>query len=213
MVEASLLQEYLDELPEGLQSYPDCRTKGSAVRLLVNGITDNAQGQDLDKIPVELKRLLHSPPATADWVPGVHYTALNAIFVDECFSSREESLLWVYSAQTRFLGGKIYAPLFKLLPTATLLAGAQRRYCQFHQGVEVDVQAVQTAAHRVTLTFPSNFMPVWRLNIVGESIRAGLDLSGVSSRSVLVSHTQTSAIFEVSWGELVSMRDSYQPSP
>ncbi|MFN9944924.1 MAG: hypothetical protein ACK56I_36200, partial [bacterium] len=79
MAMRSRLEQYLSALPRALDSFADCRAKGSLIRtsLQVRPLTRSAA------LPAPLASHVRSPPLASQWVPEVHYVALSLATADK----------------------------------------------------------------------------------------------------------------------------------
>src|SRR3974390_2161748 len=99
---------YLARLPNGVDSYPDCKMKGSLVRSMLVGHRVEAR----DGLPSAVTHLLSFPPGSSDWVDQVAgRCVLRAVF-DEHFRDAERFRVWAYENQRRLFSGPLYKILF-----------------------------------------------------------------------------------------------------
>jgi hypothetical protein len=123
------LEEYLAALPHALDSFADCRAKGSLIRtsFAVRPLSR------LAALPAVLASHVRSPPLASQWVPEVHYIALSLATADEhAMDARAFTSFWrdVMLALT----DGTYSSLLGWLHPETLLRGVSSRWSYFHEG-------------------------------------------------------------------------------
>ena len=191
---------YLGLLPDGIDSYPHCQTKNSAMRILTNRLSALEDKSFLDDLPPQVRALIEAPPEYSAWVPSVHYVLLLAAYLDHETELELKMGEWYYSDQLSLLANKIYAPLFKVMNPEIILRGAKSRFSNFHTSVDVSVERWAKEQFSIRLDFPNHLLPDWRLELIGEGIRAALDVGGHESAVQLKDCDAGSARFSALWG-------------
>ena len=129
MAMRSRLEQYLSALPRALDSFADCRAKGSLIRtsLQVRPLTRSAA------LPAPLASHVRSPPLASQWVPEVHYVALSLATADKhamdgpAFASFWREVMLALTDGT-------YSSLLGLLHPETPIRGVSSRWSYFHEG-------------------------------------------------------------------------------
>ena len=206
---SSKLESYLQALPDGLASYPQCQTKASSFRSFTDYMIEASGRGFLAELPQEVRDLVDRPPEFSAWVPSVHWNLLLAAYLDASSKSDQEVLQWYYDSQLNFFTSKVYAPLFKVMTPAIILRGAKSRFSNFHTAVDVSVERWTNKNFDVRLAFPDHLLPDWRLELIGVSIRAALDVGGHDAGVYLREHDAGGALFSATIG---SLGESVAPS-
>ncbi len=190
---ASQLSSYLDELPAGLGSYPECEAKASLLRALL-GVCPPLDGVEL---PPELRELLLRPPGANAWIPEVHLVASHLAIVGCLGLSEDDMLRRTYLANRALTGSPMYRALARVASPGMLLRGAKAAWGLIHRGVRLAIH-VDAGRARVVLTHPPNlydalahesaalgFMAVVEA-ANGKAVTATLEQSLPSGTSILV---------------------------
>jgi hypothetical protein len=189
-------QAYVDSLPAGLASHPQCEQKASILREAVTGIDVDALARAL---PDELAALVRVPPPVSNWVSEVKATAILLASVTACFGASEERFLdHVRMGNVRMLSSPLYRALFLVVSPARVLRGMSARWSALHRGTSF--VAVEDRTFR--LTFPERLMPpqVCRMRCV--SMEVALALASATEPHVeLVEVSDTHATFVARWDD------------
>lgn len=179
------LAAYLDRLPQGLDSYPECQAKCS---LLLSAIEDFRLERALSSLPPELADLVQHPPPRVEWISQVQFRCVLRVIHDECFKSTADFLAWSYEAQRRMLGGPLYRILFSLIGPERLLKNVQSRWTHFHRNLPLQVQLGEQHVDG-SFRFPAHMYDRIDLEATLLGMRAALELSGA--------HGVTTSVVEV----------------
>lgn len=183
------LAAYLDRLPQGFRSYPECQAKCS---LLMSAIEDYSLVPCLPGLPADLVDLVQHPPPRVHWIPQVYFRAALRAIRDEYFGSAADFVAWSYGAQHRMLGGPLYRILFSLIGPERLLRNVQSRWAHFHCGITLDTQ-VNGRCVEGRFRFPKHMYDRLDLEATMQGFRAALELAGaheVTTEVVEVAETQ-----------------------
>jgi hypothetical protein len=195
------LSAYLEDLPEGLASYPEALAKGQAIRSMV---LDRVHGLDVaGGLPGPLAARVRVPGSAGEWVPLVHLCGLHAAIYDDSFSPSggmaafEE---WSFERNVKLLQTPLFRRLVTLASPELLLAVYRARWSAFYRGVDVEVLAVgrQTASFR--LRHPAFAIPAVSRAAIGAAFRAAVVVAGGKSSAVTTSaESSRSARFVLRW--------------
>jgi hypothetical protein len=194
-VARAALARYVETLPIGLESYPECQVKGSVLR----GLSASSPVPFPRAIlPPPLLALLDDPPLPSDWIPEVPFLAL--MVAHESQPSPSAHTQWAYERNRRLLRSPLYSVLFRVAGPARVFTGMTTRWQAFRRGTEV-VMHEQTAGRAVVeLRYPGNLYPAGALVNVCCAVRAVLDAAGAASSTARVlSFEATRATLEASW--------------
>jgi hypothetical protein len=198
-VTAERWRRYVDTLPSGLASHPQCEQKASILREAVRGLDVDALARAL---PDELAELVRTPPPVSNWVSEVKATAIMLASIDACFAASEERFLeHVRMGNVKMLSSPLYRALFLVVSPARVLRGMSARWTALHRGTSfVPLDTDDARGRTFRLTFPSRLMPreVCRLRCV--SIEVALALAGAHEPRVeLRELAETHATFVGTW--------------
>lgn len=194
------MQVYVDALPQGLDSYPDCVQKASIYREFLVGIDCEALRPQL---PAVLRAMIDAPAPVTAWVPETHASAL-FLAMSDTFADEAGFVDHVYRGNRRLLDGPLYRLLFRVLGPRTILRGARSRWGLFHRGgvdMELELPDDSSATHAsLTLRYPPRLLaPLLALSYAG-AFRAAAELSGAQNVSVRVStHDAERVVYALSW--------------
>ncbi|MBL8683590.1 MAG: hypothetical protein JNK05_30750 [Myxococcales bacterium] len=129
---ASKLDEYLDSLPSGLNSFELCRAKGSLVRTSFA----LAPLRAVERLPLALRAYVATPPLATQWIPETHYVALSLAAADEHGFEREQFREFWRRVMHGLTDG-MYSTLLGLVHPETLIKTTATRWAHFHEGTTV----------------------------------------------------------------------------
>ena len=144
------LAHYLDRVPQGLSSYPDCQANVSLVRSMLE---EHSLGKFAPELPPPLAELILQPPPLSAWMPEVHLRAILRIIHDRVLTDRRAFVKWTYDAQKRLLSGPMYRLLFSVMSMDRLGDSAPSRWTRFHRGSTMQVEIGEKRS-KVSFAFP-----------------------------------------------------------
>lgn len=119
---------YLEQLPEGLDSFPDCLAK-TAIHRTIYSHTERT----LTGLPLVLQAHLDHPP-TVRWMPQCHTLALILVIVESRGFGPGSEGEWVRSAAALLFSTPMYKILMWAISTRLLIRGADIRWSAFFRG-------------------------------------------------------------------------------
>lgn len=187
------LAAYLDRLPNGLDSYPECLSKGSLSRTVLEDLTLPALPEGT--LPDALAAHVAHPPAVSDWIPTVHHLALMVLTRDSCFEDDDRFLAYAFDSQYRLLSGRLYRLLLRVASAEMLLKGIGYRWAAFHKGTELKAE-IRRPEGTMRLSFPPGLYDRLGARGLAEGFRAALVASGDAGVEVALSGlTETEAVY------------------
>jgi hypothetical protein len=197
-LELTTLDTYVASLPDGLDSYSECRASGATFRnLLASAKLPLGAG-----LPAALEKWIRAQPSENEWVPVVHLCGLHAAAYDCMFAQHggmDAYLEWTYERNKTMLAMPIYAPL---LPTSTpefFLTAFRARWSVFYRGISFDALRVEKNAATLRLSYPPYCWPeISQLSLVA-ALRALLETNtktlGITSTEISPSASQ----YDLQW--------------
>ena len=179
------LARFLDTLPQGLDSYPECRAKASMYLNLA--AQRPVPADDVCALPEPLRRMSEEPLPVSSWIPEVHSQAMMLAIYDRRFADIDEFGQYAYVQGKALLEGPLYAVAFKLVPPSLLVKTAVLRWRMFHRGATLEAVPDGTNGATARIVHPSGLFEKITLRGICEGIRAALDLSTGGGASVEVS--------------------------
>lgn len=192
------LIEYLDRLPDGLASHPECRMKGAVVRSML----ETMAGYSPAASPVpEVRELLERPPAASAWVPEVHCHALMLVVAHDLHGDEASYLEYTLRGNRALLDSLAYRVLFRFVSPKRVLADAHKRWQVFHAGSEMAyVPGPERARSGLQLRTPPHHCPLLVAKGYGMAIRAALEAAGAKDVEVVTTTREPSTIdFDLRW--------------
>lgn len=170
------LVQYVQTLPEGLDSYPDCQIKASLYRALLDQVS--LPSEVVEALPACLRALVEDPVPISGWVPTVRHMALRSAMCDVAFRSEEEFFQVTYDNQRALFRGPLYAILFRVGTPRLFIRGAGRRWTAFHRGTSLEVTSAQERSGSLSLTYPPHLWDTLGFGGLRSAFRATLELAG-----------------------------------
>lgn len=191
------LDEYLAQLPNGLDSFPSCTIKASVMRdaLAAKPVPDDPS------LPEPIRAFLQSPPPVSSRVPEVLSNALLSTLFDVHFGGRDRQAAydWTRASTRALLRTPLYRVLFAVLSPERLLNGAAHRWHAFRQGTDVVMLDRGRGFAQLELTFPLGLHSDLTLFLLAAAFQAAVDCTGARENTVDVTHGLGVATFSCRW--------------
>jgi hypothetical protein len=172
------LDAWIDGLPRGLLSYPECEVKGSILRTMVGEPFFRAMAP---RLPDALRFAIESPPLASQWVPEVHQLGLMLAVADAHFASAggEAAFLgWGDRASLAMLRSPLYRVVFAVGGPKLLLHGLSRRAQTLRRGTTFDLRDQGEGWAIVDFGFPRGLYTTLLLKARARSMRGALEAAG-----------------------------------
>lgn len=190
------LAAYLDQLPDGLASYPECKAKGS---LLLTAIEEHDVSEIGDGLPDELAEVFRRPPLAGVWVPAPFSDAVFYVFVDLLYPTLEETLAWTYERTIRGTQSKLYRALTSVASPWALLRIGTAAHGLFQKGTDLHVVKTPDGAD-LRLSHPPFLHGGFNHASNTAALRAVLETTGAKNAVVeMVSSEPTEALYRARW--------------
>ena len=145
------LAHYLDLLPEGIHSYPECQSKGVLVRSAIDG---HDFGEALERLPVELRELIESPPPAGVWVSAVLCDAAFHAVCDRFYPTDQAIREWTESRTRRTSKSRMYQRVMGVAGPGVFLRLAEHVHNRMFQKGTVARIEVEKARARIHASHP-----------------------------------------------------------
>ncbi|MCA9718582.1 MAG: hypothetical protein KC468_28180, partial [Myxococcales bacterium] len=132
---------YLEALPRGLASYPECVNKASLLRSALD--VHPLHGARPSALPSALLELIRRPPLVSTWIPAVHDLAIKLVIFDAHFGSIDAFERFAYDAQLALFDGPLYRFSMRRLGPQRLLRRVPTRWRHFHRGTTLTLERVE----------------------------------------------------------------------
>ncbi len=190
------LVEYLAKLPAGLDSYPECLTKGALLRSSLDGVRFHPSWASL---PPRLRSALEVRPLPTEWISTVLTDSVSLVIVDTYFPTTDAMTKWNYDRTLQTANLPIYRMLTRVAGLPSFLRGAVKMHGFFQRGTDIRIKLAEGQAD-LRLEHPPHLHG--RLNHMSNEavFRALLDAAGAREASVLLlESTPTFARYRARW--------------
>ena len=188
------LAAYLDGLPEGLDSYPECQSKAT---LLVSAFDGVDASELLDGLPDRLTSLVREPPAAGIWVPAVWSDAMFHASCDRFFPTVEAVQAWTYERTVRISKHPIYRRLLTVPGPRMLIKIGTKAHGLIQRGTEIET-ALDRRGAELTMRFPPRLHVGLNLSANVALWRGCVEITGGQNvRCDMVSCSDTEARYRV----------------
>jgi len=190
--------EYLEALPKGAASYPQCLDKGSGTQRLLKIRNPRPTPGSL---PDEIARFIATAPVASAWIPTVVAESITLAIRDEFFSSDDDFWYWLKTTVRSLFRSPIYRVMLALASPGRLLASIQNRWEQFHRGSTLQIVDRPTPKSVVMrMRFPPRLYLALTLRNYAVSFAAAAEVArGRNVKVELGDFDETSALFAGSW--------------
>lgn len=190
------LSRYLQGLPRGLLSHPECECKASVYREAMSNLPRPMDVRGLDPL---LADYFQNPMPVSTWIPEVVNSALFLAIGDVFFPTDSAFLDWIGGFSEATFRAPMYRVLMAVASPQVLAQGAQRRWRTFHVGTELETSIGANGTETV-LRFPQNAFDALVLKGTLRAIQAAYRASGAKNATVeLVEFTSTEARYRSVW--------------
>ncbi len=172
------MHDYLERLPNGIDSYPDCQMKAS---FLQEKFSSPPVPFDRARLPPVLQNLLNNPPPASVFVPTVHMFALNHALLDAMGGDEDAFERHTVDANRRQLTSPLYRAMFLFVSPKNLINNADARWGKVHRGVTLSSEVTGERSFRGSLTFPEHLAFPLLLTMWAAIFKLGIELAGAKN--------------------------------
>lgn len=190
-----LTSAYLEQLPAGLDSYPEAMVKGSFIRAIVK---ERPDGFDPSVLPPELASVFLTPPQVADWVPEVKLVTVMTAQRDVAFSNDQDHRAFTRHMLSSILGGPMYRVLFRVISPQWMANKGEDKWQIMHRGTRRETMELNDNGNLGRLHYPQGLFSPMYVDMCAEAIASVYRLSRAPDPDVRVlEYTPTSSLLEV----------------
>lgn len=189
---------YLENLPAGWLSHPECECKASVYREALATLGKPLDTEGLDPL---LADYVSNPVPTSAWIPEVINAGIYLAICDRAFGDEEKFLDWVHRVAVATFEKPMYRALFYIASPERLARSGATRWAAFHRGTDYEVHVAESGTGaRSEWSFPRNLLPRLVLQGSARAVQAAYRAAGAPKAVVkLVEVTSTSARTESIW--------------
>lgn len=171
------VQAYLDRLPEGLASYPECRAKASLLRDM---LASRPLDPTADDLPQGLRALVAAPPPVSSWISEVEFCTASLAIYARHFGGTDMAAYqqWIFTFNTLLFRKPLYRVLFALVSPQRLLVGTEKRWGTFHRGTSLSVVDRGPTSARVRVEYPPHLYGIELLHAFAAALRSAVVVAG-----------------------------------
>jgi hypothetical protein len=190
------LAGYLAQLPQGLDSYPDCQTKGA----VFHPFFSDKRLPDDPALPPQILAIGKGALPQSRWLSSVPLWAGLLAISDHEAMSEAQFVAWARDLNGQLLSGAVYRFLVPMFSPASIVTLSATVFRSFHRGV--GLKAVKTAdgsRFTINLDFPAGLFTELLVRGIVTSFEVATDLGGHQPklRSNLASFSSTAAQVEM----------------
>jgi hypothetical protein len=187
---------YLDQLPAGAASYPDCLAKASMLR---RALAERPLAREhVEALAPGAARIVSCPPLDGEWVPDVWLASILLAIADAYGMSDEQYLDWMRELNTRMFN-TIFRLLMKVAPPDLIVRTASARWSVFHRGSTLTVVDSAPGRCAARLAFPVRLFHGLALRQFVAVFEAAARLSDPAATVALTSSDDHGARFDLAW--------------
>lgn len=192
------LAQYLDGLPRGLASHPECQAKGAMVRVMCPAPPATPE----TGLPDEVRRLLVTPPLNSEWVQDTHFFGALLALADLQGLDPAGYAAWVLEGNRRLFQSPVYKVLSLASPSMLLSLGGAT-WGSTHRGTRLSIEdgPVRGRSGSAVLSFPERYLAHPDvLAAIRAGLQVALELSNARDFDLRVAEAgSTSARFVATW--------------
>jgi hypothetical protein len=191
------LAQYLDSLPQNLESYPSALTRSDFSLILRRHLDPFLKEGSM---PQSLRAVLTAPWKPGDWIPTTTYVALCAVARDHLWLSDQDYHQGMFEVATEMYKGPVYKTLFLMLGPSIAAMGAAKRWDTLHQGTQLVIKKQTKESLCLVLTSPQNLFTDLAVQSLGAAFCAVAQGSrGRDATFEMVTRNDVEAELLISW--------------
>ncbi len=192
------LRSYLQELPDGLDSHPECTCKGSIVGIMLAEESDATRAK-LCELPAPLASMVRNPPVATSWVPEAHMIALHTAVLDLSGHDEPQARETAKAVNRSLFSTPMYRALGLLLRPDRLVRHAGSMWGTLHRGTQLTWSPRSGDTMPGLLTYPDYLVPRAMAVAWSTAMEALAELGGPKASCEVHEVGKNQAVFQVRW--------------
>jgi hypothetical protein len=186
---------YIKALPNGLTSYPECRSKGQVWKNILR-CTDTQSL--IGRVPPKL--IPEADVLAGTWIPITQSFAAHLVLRDCLFASDEAICEHFRQVDRSLLSGPVYRVMFALATPMLAIHAADRRFAAMFEGISLHAHSPRAGQVTIELQYPRLLLPalIGRLYLIAFEVAVEL-AGGKLVKGTALSHDDTEASYEIVW--------------
>lgn len=190
------MQDYLDRLPDGLASYPECRSKAGFLR---SRLASLPPGFDLAALPDELREIVTNPAPASLFMPSVHGFAFNHALLDS-FADAGQFLDYSLEHNRKSVDSPMYRILFAVASPKMVLKRSAITWARIHDGIPLESITNEDNTFTNKVSFPPHLVFPEMLEGWAKAFAYTIGLAGGKNVQVdITEQSTTSAVYDGRW--------------
>ena len=174
---------YLEQLPEGLASYPSAEVKGAVFKGMLEELTEAF----VPDLPEPIRAEVEAGILVSNWYPETYYGCVVATARDLLYLGSEEAhRRGSVDRNVRLFESKLYYRLMRMLSIPQLVRRSASLWVHFHRGTSLELESVREEGGEIFVHYPPGLFLDEQLTVVGGSIEAALRFNGRSNAHVRI---------------------------
>jgi len=191
------LASYLESLPAGLASYPDCQARASLCVSLIEGMPSLPPTPD--QVPEPMATYLARMPKGL-WLPEVHVMAVSLTIADHFGMDDAAYLAWLEEVNRKYFSSLVLRVLMGFVSPAELAPRAPARWAAIHRGSTLTSEVIRPGEGRIELEFPPGlFAPILLQQFTAVFQAAFRHSRAKQAEVALVEASSTRGVYEARW--------------
>ncbi len=195
----SRLEGYLQGLPQGADSHPECVGRGT---LMLNVLQTNPlTPPELARLPPFVRAYFEKPPLHASWVPEVHIWSTVFAVGDVKGLDARAFAAWSLESNRRLCEGLRLKVQLDILNSAQSAEMGAMTWTTTHHGTRLEVVGFGPEHTLARLEFPKNLLNLLALECLAGAFVAILDATkpGRGNGVKVTGHSETWGEFRTTW--------------
>jgi hypothetical protein len=165
---------YVAALPNGLDSYPQCRARTDVNRVVLERFPKLLEHGGVD--PSLVQRLVRATRA-GDWMTEVEAVTTRLMVRDTALVTDTAYRQWNHAVAAEVFSRPMYRVLMYVMSPTLVLMGASKRWAAFREGTTL-VSRADKSKRELELSYPPKLYTEIVLHGIGEAFRAALVAAG-----------------------------------
>ncbi len=195
----SSAHRFAESLPNGFDSFPECRCKGSLIQNLT--VAHPLSSKALAAIPDAVRQYFEVPALVSSWYPESHLGGVMYVLHEFVYQGDDDAFTRsFFHASKRLFSKPFYKVLLLVGSPQRLVRGLARSYQLFHRGASMRVVSSTNDHARIELEVPEALYPSIVRSATAQALLVAVELSG--GRSAQVEHDRVASdriLFELRW--------------